>query len=284
MAPHLHRYKEFSRSFLETDVIAKKMAAAFEEKLQNGDLSEFEKNSYFGHAVERQKESEDEDGKNVSLQEMRELCIFALIASVDTTSSVLNWVLLHLALNPDAQQKLFEEVKREGIAVDKIGKRKSFPYLHAVIREQHRLTPALPISIFKSNLRSKVTIHGVEFDEGQKFMFDSHSPQHNKDIVGADVESFVPERWLADAVEARKGTPSAVIDHALMRDPFSAGSRKCPGSRVAILELHCLLTTLVNDWQIGLVDRSLTLSDVPYFQGTTVQPNPMPEFVFEPRR
>ena len=115
-------------------------------------------------------------------------------------------------------------------------------------------------------------------------MFDSHSPQNDADLVGPDVAEYVPERWLPDAVAARAGTPADVIDHVLMRDPFSAGARKCPGSRVAILELHCLLTTLVNDWEISLEDESITSwKDIAYFQGTTIQPTKMPKFVFEPR-
>lgn len=276
-------YKEFAASFQAADELSRKFATSFEGKMEKGELNEYEQNSYFGHAVERQTEG-NKDGTTVSIDEMRELCNFGLLASVDTTSSVLNWTLLHLALNPGIQQRLYEEIKREGVEADKIGKRKCFPYLHAVIREQHRLTPALPIAIFKKNSKPKLTVHGVDFDEGATFMFDSQTPQNDAKLVGPDVKSFVPERWLPDAVQARVGTPSQVIDHILLRDPFSAGARKCPGSRVAILELHCLLTTLVNDWKFELEDKSITLADVDYSQGTTVQPTTMPKFVFEPRK
>ena len=40
---------------------------------------------------------------------------------------------------------------------------------------------------------------------------------------------FIPERWLPDAVEARKGsTEKEIVDLPFFRDHFSQGARKCP--------------------------------------------------------
>ena len=55
---------------------------------------------------------------------------------------------------PQVQQQLLVEVQREGICNEKVGRRAAYPYLHAVIREQHRLTPAMPISVMKQNGRA----------------------------------------------------------------------------------------------------------------------------------
>ena len=41
----------------------------------------------------------------------------------------------------------------------------------------------------------------------------------------------------------------------------------------------------LQDWEFELADASITsLLDIPYHQGTTVQPQPMPNFVFRKRR
>ena len=147
---------------------------------------------------------------------------FAL--SGTTASSVLNWVLLHLALNPEVQQTLYEEAVGAGeVTAERIATKAVYPYLHAVIREQHRLTPALPMSVFKKNSRSEIDIHGVTFPQNTMFALDSMSLQRLPEHA-PDPETFDPTRWLPDAVAARKGTPAQVIDHAVYRGPFSQGA------------------------------------------------------------
>lgn len=61
---------------------------------------------------------------------------------------------------------------------------------------------------------------------------------------------------------ARKGTASSILDHTLYRGPFSAGARRCPGSRVAGLEAHALLLALVSDWSIEPEDKDITWRQV----------------------
>jgi cytochrome P450 len=65
-----------------------------------------------------------------------------------------------------------------------------------------------------------------------------------------NVDEFRPERWLPEAVEARKGTAAEVLDHPLFSGPFSQGARRCPGSRVSRNEVLILLSQLILDWEI----------------------------------
>jgi len=59
----------------------------------------------------------------------------------------------------------------------------------------------------------------------------------------------------------------------------------CPGNKIANFELLTMVVQLVQDWEFELEDASITsLLDIPYHQGTTVQPQPMPNFVFRKRR
>ena len=43
----------------------------------------------------------------------------------------------------------------------------------------------------------------------------------------------------------RKGTAAEVIDHPLLRAPFSAGARMCPGNKIANFELLTMVAQLV---------------------------------------
>ena len=101
----------------------------------------------------------------------------------------------------------------------------SSPYLHAIMRENHRLTPPVPISITKDNATGDVEVHGVTFAKGSKFVLDARSAGMDPIILGTDrVNTFEPERWLDYAVQKRVGTPAEILDHPLYRDSFSAGA------------------------------------------------------------
>ena len=57
---------------------------------------------------------------------------------------------------------------------------------------------------------------GYTVPAGSLVMLDSFSPQNDPALV-PDAHEFRPERWLPDAVVARKGTAAEVIDHPLLR-------------------------------------------------------------------
>lgn len=113
-------------------------------------------------------------------------------------------------------------------------------------------------------------------------MLDSHSLQNHPTMLD-DPEAFIPERWLPEARDKRKGTPSALIDHALYRDAFSWGTRGCPGKRIAQLELSVMVAQLVRDWKVELQDPTIKLQDVPHFFGETCQPT-LPALILTPRK
>jgi cytochrome P450 len=70
-----------------------------------------------------------------------------------------------------------------------------------------------------------------------------------------DPSSYVPERFLPDAVLARAGTPSgAALDHPCFADPFGRGKRRCLGSNLAIAEISVLAARMIQDYEVSLVD------------------------------
>mmetsp|Transcript_21638 Transcript_21638/g.33470 ORF Transcript_21638/g.33470 Transcript_21638/m.33470 type:complete len:111 (+) Transcript_21638:2-334(+) len=96
-------------------------------------------------------------------------------------------------------------------------------------------------------------------------------------------KQFRPERWTAEGVAARKGTKSEVLDHPFMRDPFSQGARRCPGSRVATNEIHAMISRLVLDWKISVPDENINSLDDISYDASPIKPI-IPELKFESRR
>lgn len=272
---HTAMYKRFAGHLGILSDIGRSRVEVFSARKAADELNEYEKSSYLSRAIDRRKVKGE-----VSEQELRELCTIALTAAVDTTSAVISWCLLHLALNPEVQEALANEISREGIHAGKLGERTAYPYLHAFIREQHRITPAAPISISKK-LSGALDVHSVTFEKDSRFALNSYGAGMDPKLI-SDPNVFRPERWLDDAVVARKGTPAEILDHTLYSGPFSAGIRRCPGSRVANLEVHALILHIVAEWHIKPAGRGLTLDQIPYRQGTAVQPE-MPCLDFMPR-
>ncbi|CAE7539359.1 Cyp27a1 [Symbiodinium necroappetens] len=58
-----------------------------------------------------------------------------------------------------------------------------------------------------------------------------------------DPWAFRPERFMAEAVQARKNDPlKSLLDHKLIEKPFSFGARMCLGARLAEMEMMILIS------------------------------------------
>ena len=83
-----------------------KQLEKLEEKKQAGTMSQAEEASYWNQAMERWKLGETDLTKD----EVNRICLIMFNASVDTTSAKTAWHFLHVALNEEAQEKLFQEI------------------------------------------------------------------------------------------------------------------------------------------------------------------------------
>ena len=233
-------------------------------------MTDNEKASYLARAIERQ----TTEKSNVSVQEVVELAWTGLFAAVDTTSASLGWNLINLALNPDVQEKLHAEIAsvvaaNDGVLTETSFSKDSMPYLHAVLRETHRLTPASAISIMKTVGSDGIEIHGMKLNKGAVVALEGFSTGIDPKLVD-EPQVYKPERWLPDAVAARMGTPAQVLDHPFLKEPFSQGPRRCPGSRVATNEMLVFLSQLILDWKISAPTVS-SLKDIKYEQRTSIE-------------
>jgi len=283
-------YSTFHENFDIAREIAAQKFKRFKERKVNGDLeSDFERNSYASLALDRYFSALGEEGA-LEEDEVGEIINVALIAAVDTTSAMLNWCIVHLAMNEDVQEKLFKEIScnvtGDGRLTEDYFSKSNSPYLNAVLRENHRISPPFALNLIKENVTDEIKIHGETIPKHSTVICDTRSIGMDAQIVSRPNE-FDPTRWLDEEnVNGRKGTPAEVLDHPLYREPFSAGARKCPGSRVANFEVKIMLSQLVLDWKISLANDGKKMKswmDVPYFNGITVQPN-IPELAFEKRQ
>ena len=275
------KYKTFASDWGKAFHYGEAMIAKLRAKKEAAMLNEFEEASYWNQAHLRRVEENSE----LTEEEVDAICFSMLSASVDTTAGKTAWHLLHVGLHPEVQERAHEEVKR--VLQESGGEfnQDSFsneraPYLNAIFRESHRLTnPANLVPI--RTINTDVEVHGIQFPSGTVFAFDAITKNKDPAFV-EDPMDFKPERWLPEAVAARKGTRAEILDHPLFSSPFGQGARRCPGSRVARNESLVLMAQLILDWKIR-VPSIKHWTEVPYGQQTVVAPY-LPPIEFEARQ
>jgi cytochrome P450 len=193
----------------------------------------------------------------LSNDDIAEIAAPLLMAGVDTTAYVMSWLHLNLASNPHAQSKLAAELKEVLNGADLTTKEQmdALPYLKACIRESHRLTPATVV--VTKTLEEDIDIvdgtNSYHVPAGKRILLNNRGiPMDPKYVSNPTL--YEPERFLPDAIAARKGTPAQIIDHPSFAEPFGRGKRRCLGANVANAEIMILAARLFQDWEIGLKD------------------------------
>jgi cytochrome P450 len=208
------------------------------------------------------------------------------MAGVDTTAYVMSWLYLNLASNPSVQTKLANELKSvlNGDDVTTVEQMNSLPYLKACIRESHRLTPSTVMSAKKLEKDVEIVVDNKTYlaAAGTLIGLNLCALPWDSKYVDEPLE-YRPERFLSDAIEARKGTPSEIIDHPAFEDGFGRGKRRCLGANVARAEIIILAARLIQDWEITLADPSQKDEWEPK-QYLMLKAEPYPEMKLTPRK
>ena len=157
-----------------------------------------------------------------------------LIAGHETTSQALTWSLYLLALFPEWQEKLREQVAgvagERGIGREDIGK---LPLLDAVFQEAMRLYPPAPV-IMRRTVKP-ATLGSVTLNAGATVSVPVYVVHRHRKLW-QDPLSFDPSRFTAEAKAKR---------HRCAYMPFGAGLRTCIGATFAMVEGKAILATLL---------------------------------------
>ncbi|KAF7306220.1 Cytochrome P450 monooxygenase CYP63 [Mycena indigotica] len=168
-----------------------------------------------------------------------------LIASRDTTASLLTFVMYFFAMYPDVCSRLRQEVLAVigPINSPSYETLRSMKYLRAVLNEALRLLPSAPL-IARTSLDKPQIIpvpNGPSwfFPPKTQAMMISLLTHRRADLWGPDANEFRPARWLEPETVAKvNATP-------FMYCPFSGGPRICIGQEFALNEAGFFLVRLL---------------------------------------
>jgi cytochrome P450 len=157
-----------------------------------------------------------------------------LVAGHETTSQALTWSLYLLALFPEWQARVREEVLFV-IGDDPIGREHiaMLPLLDAVFQEAMRLYPPAPILMRRT--LTPTSLGGVELAAGATIVIPIYVV-HRHRLLWRDPLRFDPSRFSPEAKAAR---------HRCTYMPFSTGPRSCIGGAFAMAEGKTILATLI---------------------------------------
>jgi cytochrome P450 len=158
-------------------------------------------------------EARHEDGSPMSLQELRDELMTALVAGHETTASQLAWAFERVSREPSIAQRLADEDDDE--------------YLTATIYEILRLRPVLPNAEPRLSKRP-VNIGGFEYPPGVLLLASAFLVHHDPDVY-PEPYAFRPERFLGSS----PGTYTWI--------PFGGGRRRCLGASFALQEMKIVI-------------------------------------------
>ncbi|KAF5316332.1 hypothetical protein D9619_006492 [Psilocybe cf. subviscida] len=188
-----------------------------------------------------------------------------IFAGMDTTSNALLRILCLLAMHPEVQNRLRQELAeaREDNGDDDVtyDKLVLLPYLDAICRETLRLHPpvtivqkmamqdvVLPLSTPIKGLNGE-ELHDIHVPKGTQVNVAILAANRNPYIWGPDAEEWKPDRWLAPLPESViKAHLPGIYSHLLT---FIGGGRACIGFKFSQLEMKVVLFMLVENFRFS---------------------------------
>jgi cytochrome P450 len=181
--------------------------------------------------------------------ELRDEVMTFLLAGHETTANALGWTWYLLALNPDARDRLTEEID------DVLGGRTPshddldrLVYTGAVVREVLRLYP--PAWAVERETVEPDEIGGHVVPKGAAVMVSPFVTHRHPDFW-ADPETFEPDRFLQEG-DAR---------HRFAFLPFGGGRRQCIGGHFALMEATVVVATVAQRFHCELVEGARVETD-----------------------
>ncbi|KAJ3177568.1 hypothetical protein HDU85_005850 [Gaertneriomyces sp. JEL0708] len=172
-----------------------------------------------------------------------------LFTNIDVTSSALGWQILSLAEFPEAQQKVYDEVKALLSNID--GRNVESPefehyvsrtdtYVHGMMLETARLFPVTGYTLAEV-LPNDSVFQGHRIPAGTSVVIDAFAVNTTSPCWGRDGLSYRPERFF--------NLKSGEYRYALWR--YGLGARKCLGQNMADKIIKAMLAITALNYEVS---------------------------------
>lgn len=199
-------------------------------------------------------QSRDEEGNQLSLEEIKVQALLMLFAGHETTTSMLTSLCMVLAQNPDMLAKLKTEQQEINIEGElTIAQLKEMTYLEQVLKEVERLYP--PIAGGFRGVVESFEYNGYQIPQGWMALYRINAA-HLDSTIYSQPERFDPERFSPERAEHKNKEFSLV--------GFGGGPRVCLGKAFAMMEMKIFVAHLLRNytWELE-ANQNLTMNAFP---------------------
>ena len=189
-------------------------------------------------------QSQDEDGSQMTDQQVRDEAVTLFLAGHETTSNALSWTWALLSQHPEAEARLHAEL--DAVLGDRPPTFADLPKLtftDAVFKEAMRLYPPA-WALTGRQPQEDVQLAGYTIPKNSVVITFPYVV-HRDARWFENPDAFRPERWL-DGLEKR------IPKYAYF--PFGGGPRVCVGNQFAMMEGKLILAALASRYQFRLTE------------------------------
>ncbi len=198
-------------------------------------------------------QARDEDGNQLSIEELKDQVLLLLFAGHETLTSALASFCLLVAQYPDVMAKARTEqaaLQDQLLTLDTL---KQMPYLDQVLKEVLRMIA--PVGGGFRTVLKPCQFNGYTIPAGWTVLYEINLT-HQDSQVFRDPDTFDPDRFAPDRAEDKNKPFSHV--------PFGGGVRECLGKEFARLEMKLFAAKLLRGYSWSLLpNQDLTLVTVP---------------------
>lgn len=236
--PGLMRFKKARRKL---DAVVHRMIA---ERRANGE----DKGDLLSMLLAARDEEADVAGQHTGMsdEQLRDEVITIFLAGYETVANALTWTWYLLSQNPEAEARMFAEIKAVLGSGDagRLPTLEDLPrlrYTEMVFAESMRLYP--PAWAMGRQSTKEVEIGPYRFPAGTYFFFSQYILQRDPKLY-PDPLRFDPERFTPEQKAARP---------RFAYFPFGGGNRQCIGEAFAWMEGVLSLATIAQKWCLQFV-------------------------------
>ncbi|KAL2479666.1 Cytochrome [Abeliophyllum distichum] len=180
----------------------------------------------------------------ITVNDIAEECKTFFFAGEQTTSNLLTWTTVLLAMHPEWQALARDEVlkvcgSRDLPTKDDVVKLKT---LGMILNESLRLYPPIVATIRRAKI--DVELGGCKIPRGTELLIPILAVHHDQAIWGNDVNEFNPGRFSQGVARAAK--------HPVAYIPFGLGVRQCIGQNLALLQTKLTLSIMLQRFSFSL--------------------------------
>ncbi|KAK7304182.1 hypothetical protein RJT34_15291 [Clitoria ternatea] len=185
------------------------------------------------------------EASNVTVDDIVEECKTFFFAGKHTTSNLLTWTTILLAMHPQWQVRAREELlsvcggSREIPSKDDLAKLKT---LSMIVNESLRLYPPTIATIRRA--KADVELGTFKIPCGTELLIPIVGVHHDDATWGSDASEFNPGRFSEGVSRAAR--------HPLAFIPFGMGVRTCIGQNLALLQTKLTLAIILNRFTFTL--------------------------------